>query len=135
MLQLKQTGRTKYLRKNAVIQDYYASFSGGDENNNYVLSASYFNQDGTVIGSNYERLTLRVNTSLKVNDWLKIGENLSFVNSTGRNAMHNSSSPGASVLSAAIAMAPWDPTHYPEGSINNQGEDLGWTNCCSSIKL
>ncbi len=112
-------------KKNAVIQDYYASFSGGDENNNYVLSASYFNQDGTVIGSNYERLTLRVNTSLKVNDWLKIGENLSFVNSTGRNAMHNSSSPGASVLSAAIAMAPWDPTHYPEGSINNQGEDLG----------
>ncbi len=112
-------------KKNAVIQDYYASFSGGDANNSYVLSASYFNQDGTVIGSNYERLTLRVNTSLKVNDWLKIGENLSFVNSTGRNAMHNSSSPGASVLSAAIAMAPWDPTHYPEGSINNEGKDMG----------
>ncbi|TLX70026.1 SusC/RagA family TonB-linked outer membrane protein, partial [Labilibacter sediminis] len=112
-------------KKNAVIQDYYVSFSGGDKQNNYVMSASYFNQDGTVVGSNFERLTLRVNTSFKINDWLKIGENLSFVNSTGRNAMHNSSSPGASILSAAIAMAPWDPTHYPEGSINNKGKDLG----------
>ncbi len=122
-------------KKNAVIQDYYVSCSGGDSKNNYVLSASYFNQDGTVMGSNYERLTLRVNTSLKVNDWIKIGENLSFVNSTGRNAMHNSSSPGASILSAAIAMAPWDPTHYPDGSINNEGKDLsGQISAASNFK-
>lgn len=112
-------------KKNASIQDHYISISGGNEQNSYVVSASYFNQDGTIIGSNYERLTLRVNTSLQANKWLKIGENLSFVNSTGRNAMHNSSSPGASILSAAIAMAPWDPTHYPDGSINNVGKDLG----------
>lgn len=112
-------------RKNAMIQDYYLSVSGGNEKNSYVLSTSYFNQDGTILGSNYERLTLRVNTSMQVNDWLKIGENLSFVNAIGRNAMHNNSSPGASILSAAIAMAPWDPTHYPEGSINVNGKDLG----------
>ena len=112
-------------KKNAMIQDHYISISRGTKDNSYVISASYFNQDGTIIGSNYERLTLRANTAMQVNRWLKIGENLSFVNSTGRNAMNNSSSPGASVLSAALAMAPWDPTHYPEGAINNQGKDLG----------
>ncbi len=111
-------------KKNAFIQDHYISLSGGNKQNNYVLSASYFNQDGTIIGSDFERLTVRANTSFQVKDWLKVGENLSFVNSTGRNAMNNNSSPGASILSAAIAMAPWDPTHYPDGSINNQGEDL-----------
>jgi len=110
--------------KNALIQDHYISISGGDEKNSYVVSASYFSQDGTIMASDYQRLTLRVNTSMQVKDWLKIGENLSFVNSTGRNAMYNNSSPGASILSAAIAMAPWDPTHYPDGSINNLGEDL-----------
>jgi len=112
-------------RQNAMIQDHYISMSGGNDRNSYVVSASLFDQDGTIIGSNYQRMTLRVNTSLQVNDWLKIGENLSFVNASGRNAMNNNSSPGASILSAAIAMAPWDPTHYPEGSINNRGEDLG----------
>lgn len=116
--------QNEVFRDNAQIQDHYISISGGSKQSNYVISASYFNQDGTIIGSNYERLTLRVNTSMQVRDWLKIGENLSFVNSTGRNAMHNNSSPGASILSAAIAMAPWDPTHYPKGSINSQGADL-----------
>ncbi len=121
--------------KNAPVQDHYISISGGDEKNSYVVSASYFSQDGTIMGSDYQRLTLRVNTSMKVKEWLKIGENLSFVNSTGRNAMHNSSSPGASILSAAIAMAPWDPTHYPEGSINNLGEDLsGQISAASNFK-
>jgi len=73
-------------------------------------------KQGTIIGSYYNRLTLRVNTSHKVRSWLKIGENLSFMTSTGRNAMNNSASAGASILSAALAMSPWDPTHYPEGS-------------------
>ncbi|MGQ1947104.1 SusC/RagA family TonB-linked outer membrane protein [Geofilum sp. OHC36d9] len=122
-------------KQNAKIQDYYISFSGGNENTTYVVSGSYFNQQGTIKGSDYERLTLRVNTSSQVKKWLKIGENLSFVNSTGRNAMYNNSSPGASILSAAIAMAPWDPTHYPEGSINNLGEDLsGQISAASNFK-
>src|SRR5690606_25271191 len=42
----------------------------------------------------------------------------------GRNAMNNHASPGASILSAALAMAPWDPTHYPQGAVNSAGKDL-----------
>lgn len=118
--------------KNALIQNYSLSISGGTEKSNYAFSASYFNQDGTIIGSNYERLTLRFNSSHKVRNWLKIGENLSFMSSEGRNAMNNSSSPGASVLSAALAMAPWDPTHYPEGSVNNEGKDISGQIAASS---
>lgn len=121
--------------RNAMIQDHYISVSGGSEQNNYVMSASYFNQDGTVMGSDYERFTLRVNTSSRINQWFKIGQNLSFVNSTGRNALHNSADSGASVLSGAIAMAPWDPTHYAEGSINNEGKDLsGQISASSNFK-
>ena len=55
---------------------------------------------------------------------MKVGENVSFMSSTARNAMNNSESAGASVLSAAFAMAPWDPARYPEGSVNRQGKDL-----------
>jgi len=117
---------------NAAIQNYHLSIDGGTDKGNYVISASYFNQDGTIIGSNFERLTLRINSSHKVRSWLKIGENLSFMSSTGRNAMNNNSSPGASVLSAALAMAPWDPTHFPTGSVNIDGKDLSGQIAASS---
>jgi len=118
--------------ENAIIQNYHLSIDGGNEKDRYAISASYFNQDGTIIGSNYERLTLRINSSHKVRNWITVGENLSFQSSTGRNAMNNSSSPGASVLSAALAMAPWDPTHYPEGSVNVNGKDLSGQIAASS---
>lgn len=117
---------------NALIQNYSLSINGGNDKSNYVFSVSYFDQDGTIIGSNYERLTLRFNSSYKVRDWLRIGENLSFMSSRGRNAMNNNSSPGASVLSAALAMAPWDPTHYPAGSVNSEGKDLSGQIAASS---
>ncbi len=117
---------------NAAIQNYHLSIDGGTEKSNYVISGSYFNQDGTIIGSNFERFTLRLNSSHKVRSWLKIGENLSFMTSSGRNAMNNNSSPGASILSAALAMAPWDPTHYPAGSLNIDGRDLSGQIAASS---
>jgi len=118
--------------ENALVQNYYISFDGGTEKDQYTISAGYYNQDGTIIGSDFERITLRFNSSHKMNNWLKIGQNLSFNTSTGRNAMNNNSSPGASVLSAAIAMAPWDPTHYPAGSVNNAGKDLSGQIAASS---
>lgn len=111
-------------RANAPIQNYHLSVEGGSSKSQYSFSAGYFTQDGTIIGSNYERLTLRLNSSYNLNKWLKVGESLSLINSSSRWAMNNSSSAGASILSAALAMAPWDPTHYPEGSVNVDGKDL-----------
>ncbi len=117
---------------NAFMHNYNLSIDGGLEKGYYAFSTSYFSQDGTVIGSDYERLTLRFNSAFEVRKWLKVGEHLSFMTSQGRNAMNNNSSPGASVISAALAMAPWDPTHYPQGAVNNEGKDLGGQIAASS---
>lgn len=121
--------------RNALIQNYNVSIEGGNDDGQYAFSANYFTQEGTIIGSDYERLTLRFNSEYKVRKWLKIGEHLSFMNSTGRNAMNNHSSPGASIISAALAMAPWDPTHYANGSVNNAGKNLsGQISASSNFK-
>lgn len=119
-------------RPNALIQNYHVSVDGGSEKTRYALSGNYFSQDGTIIGSTYERVTLRLNTSHQIYKWLKVGETLSFSTSKSRWAMNNSSSPGASVLSGALAMAPWDPTHYPEGSLNYLGESVAGNISASS---
>ncbi len=111
-------------KPNAFMHNYNLSFDGGSEKGHYALSASYFGQQGTIVGSDYNRFTLRLNTDYKVRDWLKIGEHFSLVASYGRNAMNNSSSAGASMITAALAMAPWDPVYYPKGSINKNGKDI-----------
>jgi TonB-dependent starch-binding outer membrane protein SusC len=130
--QVETDWQDEVFKANAPIQNYHLSFDGGTAKDRYAFSVSYFNQQGTIIGSNYERLTLRMNTSHNLRSWLTIGENLSFMSSTGRNAMNNNSSPGASILSAALAMAPWDPTHYSEGSTNLNGKDLSGQIAASS---
>ena len=112
-------------RKNALVHNYSLSVDGAGDNYNYAVSASYYGHDGTIIGSNYERITIRANSAFQARKWLKIGEHISFAYSTGRNAMNNNASPGASVISAALAMAPWDPTHYSAGYLTPKGRDLG----------
>ncbi len=122
-------------KANAPISNLHFSVDGGSSNSQYSFSAGYFTQDGTIIGSNYERLTLRLNSSYNVTKWLKIGESISMINSSSRWAMNNSSSAGASIISAALAMAPWDPTHYPAGSVNVDGKDLsGYISAGSNFK-
>lgn len=118
--------------KNAFMHNYNLGIDGGNENGHYAFSANYYEQNGTIIGSNYKRLSVRINSDYAVRKWLNIGEHISFVASSSRRAMNNSSSPGASILSSALAMAPWDPTHYPEGSVNADGEDLGGKNAAGS---
>ena len=110
-------------RSNATIQNYHVSLDGGTDKTNYSFSASYFDQEGTIIGSDFNRLTLRANTSFQVKPWLKIGENLSYVYSYGRYAMFNNGAADASIISASLAMAPWDMPYYPAGAVNAKGAD------------
>ncbi len=122
-------------KKNAVIQNYYVSVDGGNQKGYWSMSANWFNQLGTIIGSDYTRTSIRVNSAYDIAKWLRIGENLTFMTSHGRNAMNNSSSAGASVISAAIAMAPWDPARYPDGAVNRAGDDLsGQISAASNFK-
>lgn len=122
--QIDTDWQDEVFQKNAVIQNYHVSVDGGNDKGYWSMSANWFDQQGTIIGSDFTRTSLRVNSAYNIAKWLKIGENLTFMTSHGRNAMHNNSSPGASVLSAAIAMAPWDPARYPQGSLSRSGEDM-----------
>ena len=113
--------------RNGMIQNYHLSVDGGTEKATYSMSGSWFKQQGIIIGSDYSRFTARMNTSFQIFPWAKIGENISFMSSIAKNAYEsgdNSESAGASILSAAFAMAPWDPVYYPAGSVNRNGKDL-----------
>ena len=43
------------------VQNYQLTVTGGDEKTKYMFSAGYFNQQGVVINSDYERFSARAN--------------------------------------------------------------------------
>ncbi len=55
------------------IKNHQLSFSGGQEKTNYYFSLNYFDQDGTIIGSDFERFSSRFGLDHQVKSWLKAG--------------------------------------------------------------
>ena len=53
------------------IRDHYLTASGGGDRANFRVSGGIFNQDGTVIGQKYQRLSSRANLEYRVSDKLK----------------------------------------------------------------
>ncbi|MFW5751708.1 MAG: SusC/RagA family TonB-linked outer membrane protein [bacterium] len=60
----------------AIIQSYETTISGGSENNDYYIGASYFGEEGTVVGNNFERFQMRINTNVEATNYLKFGQTL-----------------------------------------------------------
>ncbi|MBR7128754.1 MAG: SusC/RagA family TonB-linked outer membrane protein, partial [Tidjanibacter sp.] len=59
----------------APLQNYEIAVSGADEKTNYYLSGGFYSQDGTAVGSMFERFSMRANVERKAADWLKLGTN------------------------------------------------------------
>ncbi len=56
-------------------QSHQISAQGGSEKIKYYVSGSYMDQDGTIIGSNFNRYSFRVNLDAQLKKWLKLGVN------------------------------------------------------------
>lgn len=65
--------------RNAPIASFNISASGGSEKAQYSVSANYFKQEGVIRGSDFDRVSLRVNNTYKLNPAIDIGHNLAFV--------------------------------------------------------
>ncbi|MEQ9441153.1 MAG: TonB-dependent receptor [Cyclobacteriaceae bacterium] len=62
--------------RTAPLQSYTLSASGGTEKTTYYLSGSYFDQQGIVLGSSYQRINLRTNLEHELNDRVTFGANV-----------------------------------------------------------
>lgn len=66
------------------LQDYNLSLSGGTKTSSYLVSGSYFKNDGYVTGSGFDRASLRINTRSELGRFT-VGENLVLTNSNLQN--------------------------------------------------
>lgn len=65
--------------RTGIIQDHNVSFAGGGENSSFFLSGNYFGNKGTIISTDFDRISFRVNTS-GTRGIFTIGENLALSN-------------------------------------------------------
>ncbi|HCX24340.1 MAG: SusC/RagA family TonB-linked outer membrane protein [Flammeovirgaceae bacterium] len=71
------------LTRNAPIQNYSLSIKGSRDKFNTSIVGGYFKQEGVLLNSEFERISLRANMDYEVNDNIRVGLNLAptFTNS------------------------------------------------------
>jgi TonB-linked SusC/RagA family outer membrane protein len=107
------------MQTNALLQTHNISFSGSEGKTRYLISGSYFKQDGIIKSSDYTRLTGRINIESELKPWLKTGINLNLsgattdlVGSSGDGAGGN----GGSVVRYAYFRSPAIPIYDATGN-------------------
>jgi TonB-linked SusC/RagA family outer membrane protein len=106
------------LMKTGAITDQNITVSGASETANYLVSANYFDQDGTIVGPRYKRYAARVNTGFR-RGRLEVGQSLYLAYINSRNV---TGQPFDQVVRMPPTIPVYDPTHvsgYGFGSDNN----------------
>lgn len=97
------------------MQDYNVSFSGGSDNGTYMVSANYFGNKGTVISTDFNRLSLRVNAQ-GTKGIFTIGENLAISNARANEMSGNPYLDVVRLLPTIPVRDPANPGGYGYGS-------------------
>ena len=104
----------------AWMQNHQLSYSGGSEKTNYLISGSYLDQEGMVIGSGFNRITLRANIDSQVKDWLHVGAYIT-ASRTDEDITLNSNRNG--IVSLALLQAPDVAVRNPDGTFAGPPND------------
>lgn len=90
-------------------QDYTVSLSGKQEDFSYYWSIGYLNNEGIIIGDQFETIRTRVNLEGKVNNWLTVGMNVQFA--------HQDESNVTTDWGAYRTLSPWGSEFNEDGTL------------------
>ncbi|GAB3271761.1 TonB-dependent receptor [Larkinella harenae] len=92
--------------RKAKIQNHQLTVSGGNEKTQLLVSFNYFNQDGIVINSSFDRYSLRLNLDHQATKWLKIGTSTLMSRSINQRIPTGSVDPdGGGLLNSLVGLA------------------------------
>ena len=96
----------------APMQKHHISFSGASDKTSYMISGSYFSQDGIVGGdkASYDRYTGRVNLKSDLKEWLETGTNFSYSHSKQKYVSEDSEY--GSLVNTSLLIDPLTPVTY-----------------------
>lgn len=122
--------RTEWMKeifRTGDIKEYSFDVSQGGDRGNFFVSGDYRESEGTLINTFNKRYNFRVNSNFKVQDWLKIGENIAYTYSNGQTANTTHDQYGA--ILEALYFPPSIPlfdangnfSGLPDGTVNQYG--------------
>ncbi|QNF33606.1 TonB-dependent receptor [Adhaeribacter swui] len=131
-LNLPTTDWYDQVLRTAQIHNHQATVSGGSERVTFSVSGGYLNQQGIVKGNDYERITARLQTDVKLSNRIKVGYNAIFNNYKSKDI------PGDIFYQAFVAPPVLqvrradgnygDPADVGLGNFSNPQASLDWFN-------
>ncbi|UWY27672.1 TonB-dependent receptor [Flavobacterium sp. TR2] len=110
------------LFRTATIYNHQLSFSGEKDGTRFYTSLNYFDQEGIVLNSDFNRLAMRLNVDSNVKSWLKIGNNLS-ISKSSQQVVRNDDRGG--LVMNALRQSPELPVRAADGSYAGPTSGLG----------
>lgn len=104
--------------RTAAMHNHQVSVSGGNDWGRYALGLGYLNQDGIAIGSDFQRLSGRINLDTNITKWLSIGVSASLSRTKQTNTIDN-----GNIIRTALDQHPNVPVRNPDGSYGFQAKD------------
>lgn len=108
----------------ALQHQHQISAQGGTDKVQYYVSASYMDQEGTIIGSDFNRYSFRVNLDAQLKKWLKLGLSASYA-ATDESLKLADSEQG--LIYYSLQTLPDIPIYNVDGSYATVVRE-GWTN-------
>ncbi len=105
--------------RRAPLHNLNVSFSGGQKNSSFFISADSYKQTGIVIGNHYERYSFLTNYDYRFNERfsVELGNNFSYTKNDRVEGDQTINGP----LPNAISQPAIFPVYNPDGSYNNEG--------------
>ena len=100
--------------RTAPVSNYSATVSGGDAKTRFLLSGTFFDQQGIIIASGFKRGSGRLNLEHNISDRVRVGSNLSLSRSLSNRIANDNNIYG--VLSAAVLLGSQTPVYNPDGT-------------------
>ncbi|MFA5713131.1 MAG: SusC/RagA family TonB-linked outer membrane protein [Bacteroidales bacterium] len=91
--------------------DTNVSISGANQNTDYYTSIGYLNEEGFMIGSQFNRISGKANVNSKITDWLRVGTNINTSHSTSEGEQSETSGAISNPFRATRFMGNLFPIH------------------------
>jgi len=101
------------LFRTAPMQNHQLSAQGGTEKATYYISGGYFQQEGTLVGTDFNRFSARVNLDANLKKWLKLGTRILYARTTDNLTLNNSTE---GIISVALRTTPDVPIRNVDGT-------------------
>ncbi|WP_240734672.1 TonB-dependent receptor [Hymenobacter sp. UV11] len=109
--------------RTAPISNYAVTFSGGTDKSRYRLSVNDFNQQGTLVGSGYNRASARLSLDNNLSDKIRMGLSIGLSSAVNNRVNNDNSIYGvlttARLYSSDLPIFNPDGTYYKNGSLEN----------------